>query len=259
MEKNYFIGTDERIDRVNDNIQLIQKKDGLTFGTDALLLAAFIRKAPSAVAFDFGAGTGILSLLLAARRKCKKIVAVEMQQQFAELISRNICINGFSEKISVLHADVRDLTVKALGCEADIIFSNPPYMRAGSGKMNDHDAKSIARHEIYGGISDFCAAAAKNLKHGGLFYVVYRPERMTELFYAMQRVKIEPKRLCLVYADAFSPPSLILVEGKKGASAEIKIERPFYLYTDTTHQNFSDIYNYILQNGGFPENERSKE
>ena len=33
----------ERCDYVNDSLKLIQETDGLTFGTDALLLAAFIR------------------------------------------------------------------------------------------------------------------------------------------------------------------------------------------------------------------------
>ena len=32
----------ERLDYVNDNLSLIQNKDGLTFGTDALLLAGYI-------------------------------------------------------------------------------------------------------------------------------------------------------------------------------------------------------------------------
>ena len=32
----------ERLDIVNENIRLIQKKNGLTFGTDAYLLAAFM-------------------------------------------------------------------------------------------------------------------------------------------------------------------------------------------------------------------------
>lgn len=252
MEQNAFLGADERIDRVNDNIELIQKKDGLTFGTDALLLAAFIRPFPSALALDFGAGTGIISLLCAARKKLGKIIAVEAQKDYAELIARNIDRNELSATVSVLHSDVRELSFKALGCEADVIFTNPPYMRAGSGKTNANDAKTIARHEILGDISDFCTAAAKNLKHGGLFYAVYRPERMTELFYAMRQAKMEPKRLCLVFADAVSQPSLILVEGKKGASAEIKIEKPFYIYADASHKDFSADYAYILEQGGFP-------
>ena len=32
----------ERLDEVNDSLSLIQKTDGLTFGTDALLLAGYV-------------------------------------------------------------------------------------------------------------------------------------------------------------------------------------------------------------------------
>ncbi len=248
-----MINNDERIDRVNENILLIQKKDGLTFGTDALLLAAFVRPQPNAVALDFGAGTGIISFLCAARNKYKKIVAIEAQSDFAEMVERNIVQNSLSEKITALHCDVRELSFEKLGFEADAIFTNPPYMRAGSGKVNEHSIKTIARHEILGDINDFCIAAAKNLKHGGYFYAVYRPERMTELFYAMRAAKIEPKRLCAVCPDCKSAPSLILVEGKKGAAAEIRFEKPLFMYKDTSHSDYTDEYAYIYENGCFME------
>ena len=247
------INTDERIDRVNENILLIQKKDGLTFGTDALLLAAFVRRAPCAVALDFGAGTGIVSFLCAARDKCKKIYAVEAQEDFFQIITRNIEINAFSDRVTAICKDVRELSFADLGLEADIIFTNPPYMRAGSGAVNTHNAKAIARHEILGGIDAFCVAAAKNLKHGGIFYAVYRPERMTELFYAMRQAKIEPKRLCLVHPDSDAAPSLILVEGKKGASPEIKIEKPLFMYKDRSHTEYTEAFAYIYENGSFKE------
>ena len=253
MEQNYILSPDERIDDVNDNIKLIQKKDGLTFGTDALLLAAFIRAFPSATALDFGAGTGIISLLCAVRKKCKQIHAVEVQEEFAKLIARNIKLNTLSATVSVIQKDVRSLSYSDIGREADIVFTNPPYMRADSGKTNAENIKTIARHEIFGNIGDFCYAAAKNLKYGGLFYAVYRPERMTELFYAMRQAKIEPKRLCMVFADANTSPSLILIEGKKGAAAEIKIEAPLFIYADKTHTIYTPEYQYILKNGNFKE------
>ncbi len=245
------IHNDERIDRVNENIVLIQKKDGLTFGTDALLLAAFVRRAPSATALDLGAGSGIVSFLCAARNKCKKIYAIEAQEAFFQIIRRNIEINMLSDRVSALCKDVRELSFADLGLEADIVFTNPPYMRAGSGMTNLHDCKTIARHEILGNIDAFCAAASKNLKHGGIFYAVYRPQRMTELFYAMRQAKIEPKRLCLVYPDADAAPSLILVEGKKGASPEIKIEKPLFMYRDKSHTEYTEAFAYIYDNGCF--------
>lgn len=249
-----MINSDERIDRVNENIELIQKKNGLTFGTDALLLAAFMKKSPKSVALDFGAGTGIISFLVSARNKFKKVYSVEVQKDFYDIICRNIELNNLGEKVSAIQKDVRELSYNDLGFEADVIFSNPPYMRAGSGKTNDQNEKSIARHEILGDIYDFCLAASKNLKHGGLFYAVYRPERMTELMYAMRAAKIEPKKLCTVCPDTESSPSLILVEGKKGASPEIKITKPLIMYTDKSHAKYTEDFAYIYDNGSFTEN-----
>ncbi len=244
---------DERIDRVNEDILLIQKKNGLTFGTDALILAAFIKPSPRSTAIDFGAGSGIISFLCAARKKFNKIYSVEVQKSFCDIISRNIANNSFSKNVFVINKDVRELTYNDLGFEADVIFSNPPYMRTGSGKQNDSSEKAIARHEVLGNIEDFCKSAAKNLKHGGLIYFVYRPERLAELFCAMTSAKIEPKRLCLVHPDHASPPSLILVEGKKGANADIKIMKPLFMYSDTSHTEYTEDFQYIYDNGNFKE------
>ena len=39
----------ETLTVVNDGIKLIQNPAGLTFGTDALMLAAFVRRAPQSL------------------------------------------------------------------------------------------------------------------------------------------------------------------------------------------------------------------
>ena len=62
----------ERLDAVNDKIELIQKPDGLTFGTDALLLAGYIRGKYGEAA-ELGGGSGIISMLVATRKKAEKI------------------------------------------------------------------------------------------------------------------------------------------------------------------------------------------
>ena len=86
---------DERLDVVNDGVRLIQRKNGLTFGTDALLLAGYIQGTPNKVFAELGGGTGIISLLLLSRKKAKKIYVYEIQEQFADLIKRNTAINAF--------------------------------------------------------------------------------------------------------------------------------------------------------------------
>ena len=246
--------TNERLDTVNDSIRLIQRSDGLTFGTDALLLAAYVRGGRDLTAIELGTGTGIVSLLCATRQKLSRILAVEVQKEFAELASRNVALNGLSETVRVVHADVRDFNEYA-GDGVDIVFTNPPYMTVGGGFANRADIKNIARHEVLGDIGDFCRAAARKLRYGGRFYCVYRPDRIVDLFCAMRASKIEPKRMTLVLADAESVPSMLLVEGKLGAAPGMICTAPLLIYGDREHKTNSAAMQYILKHGSFPEKE----
>ena len=227
-----LLSPDERIDDVNEGIRLIQNTRGLTFGTDAYLLAAYIRSQPSAHAVELGGGTGIVSLLLLAKNKVKRITAVEIQESFAELIGKNAAINGFSERLTPLCRDLRDLRSCNLGGEVPLVFSNPPYMTTDSGKRNLHDEKYIARHEVHGGISDFCATASKLLKYGGHYVCVWRPDRLTALLNGMRDFGLEPKRMTFVHADRQRDACAVLVDAQKGASPSLKLTPPLILYTD---------------------------
>ena len=223
--------SDERIDEVNESLRLIQKKKGLTFGTDAYLLAAFIRPQPFGTAVELGGGTGIISLLLATKEKVGRVTAVEVQPAFADLIDRNAALNGLSLKVSARCADLRDLRAADFGKEVDLVFSNPPYMKCNAGKRNEADEKYIARHEVCGDISDFCAAASRLLKHGGRFACVWRPDRLTALLNALHEARLEPKRMTFVHADAASEPCMVLVESVKGGAPSLYISPPLLLYT----------------------------
>ncbi len=220
----------ERLDEVNEQLRLIQKKKGLTFGTDAFLLAAYIKSTPSSTAIELGGGTGIISLLLAAKNKVKSMTTVEIQPQYAELIERNVILNNLEKKISVLCADIRTLSPKTVGREVDLVFSNPPYMKCNTGKRNTEDEKYIARHEVCGSISDFSGSAGRLLRHGGKFVCVWRPDRLSELFYALHDAKLEPKHMIFVHADVESEPCMVLVESVKGGAPSMRIDPPLILY-----------------------------
>lgn len=225
----------ERIDRVNENLSLISKTDGLIFGTDAYLLAAFIRPQPSAKAVELGAGTGILSLLLSAKNRVKHIHAIEVQEDFAELADRNVKLNSLEDKIEIICSDIRNINPNDIGGEVDIVFANPPYMRTDSGKRNESDRKYIARHEVKGGIDDFCRAAYRLLKHGGKFYCVWRPDRLSELIAAMSANRLEPKVIEFVHADEKSEPSVMLVSATKGGAHGARVMPPLMLNGSGTY------------------------
>lgn len=243
----------ERINRINDNVTLIESEDGLKFTTDAYLLSAYIRrpKGRRVRSAELGAGTGVISLLIAARGLSDEIVAYEVQPRFCDIIGRNIEYNGMSSRIAVKCADVRELTEVSEGGQFDLVFSNPPYMKPGTGKGNDSDEKNIARHEVFGGIADFCAAASRLCKFGGTFYVVYRPERTSELFSALSSNGFEPKLLTYVYPDENSRPSLLLCAAKRGGKPGLTVTPPLYMYENGRSE--SDTVKKIYENGAFPE------
>ena len=238
----------ERCDFVNDKLKLIQETDGLTFGTDALLLAGYINNRYK-YGCEIGSGSGIISMLLVTREKISECVALEVQEEYANLTQKNVALNGLNEKIRVIHTDVRDFTSQK---EFDLVYSNPPYMKVDSGKKNALDKKNIARHEVCGDIGDFCRSARKILKFGGCFAAVYRPDRLMDLLNAMRCNKIEPKRITFVHADIDAEPSMALIEGKAGGKCGLLVTKPLIIYKDKAHLNYTDDMNYIMENGSFP-------
>ena len=239
---------DERIDEVNDRLRLIQRLDGLTFGTDALLLAGYVDRRYK-TGIELGSGTGIITMLLLTREKLGKAVCLEVQSEYADLTERNAELNGLSDRMRTVCADVRDYKPEV---ECEVVFSNPPYMRTDTGRANLSGAKNIARHEVHGGIDDFVRSAARMLKFGGDFYAVYRPDRLSELISAMAAHGIEPKRMTTVHADAISPPSMILIEGRRGGGRGMRMTRPLIIYKDNEHGEYGEDMQYIMENGSFP-------
>ncbi len=231
----------ETITEINQSLKLIQDTRGLTFGSDAFLLSAYVSGSKRAKMADLGSGTGIIPLLCASREKLAEAYAIEIQESFADIIKRNVALNGFEDKIIPICADLRSISSKDTLCELDYVTANPPYMKLDSGKRNQTDEKFIARHETSGDIGDFCACANRLLKHGGKFYTVWRPDRLCDLIFSLRENKLEPKRITFVCATPQKEPSMVLIQSTKGASSGSIVTRNLFL-----HSNREDAKNNIL-------------
>jgi tRNA1Val (adenine37-N6)-methyltransferase len=115
---------------------------------------------------------------------------------------------------------------------ADMVFANPPYIKytkdgGSSGKLSALEHLNIARREISCTIHDVMKSAARMLKNGGDFYIVYRPDRFQSLFSAMVAHGITPKKIVFVYASKNSAASLVLAKGRQGAKEGLTVENMF--------------------------------
>lgn len=218
-----------RFDEICEGMTLAQFSDGFSYGTDAVLLAAFADVRAGSRGCELGTGTGIVPILMFRHKKCSHITALEIQPEYAALAAQNAANCGFSDRIKVIEGDLKDDSLlKQIG-ELDFVVSNPPYMKTSTGYLNENPKKLIARHEIHCDIRDVCRGASKLLRHGGEFFVIYRPDRLPDLICALRENSLEPKLIVPVSAGEGKPPVLILCRAKKHGGAEMKLAAPFII------------------------------
>lgn len=230
MDNDSLLRPGERIVPAGEKVNIITDGKGLAWGTDAYLLAAYVRKTQRVC--ELGAGCGIVSLLCAAHGKAGHVTAIELRGDSADKCRRSVALNGLGDVIDVVCRDIRDVkyTDGDIGGRFGAVFANPPYI-AHPGTPNPDEQADDARHENNGGIADFCAAAARLLNFRGSFYCVFRPERLPDLFSAMKANRLEPKRMTLVFPDEGSAPSLVLTEAVLGGGPRLDVSRPLIFFT----------------------------
>lgn len=221
------IKENEHIEYINNELKLIVSKDH-TFGTDALLLANFASPSKKAVACDFGTGCGIIPFYWIREERCSVIYTAEIQQNGYDQLCRSLEMNDI-DKINPFNCDLRELPEDFPKGQFDLVTMNPPYTKMNAGIESSQESAKIARHGITCSFDDVCSAASKLLKFGGRLCMCIRPERLFELTVAMQKSKIEPKRLRFVSQRDGLSPWLVLVEGKLGRNPGVIVEPELHI------------------------------
>ena len=189
-------------------VRLFQKKSGYRFSVDAPLLADFIRTRRPDDILEIGTGSGIISLLL-WRRPFLRITAVEVQPGLAALAKRNVALNGLASRVEVVRADYREYDPER---KFDLVFSNPPYIPSAGGYLSRVTEKSIARHELKGGIGDLMRKTAEWLEPGGRACFVFPERRRGDFLAAAAANGLRVRRWRGVRPRAGEPPNLFLAE-----------------------------------------------
>lgn len=198
--------------------------------TDSFVLAAFPPLKRGMRVCDLGSGSGLLGLLLLARQEELHITNIEIQAAACALSQRNAQCNGLGDRITTYHTDLRDLSCLPKGTSFDLVISNPPYFPPGAGLLSPDDARRTARSEVSCTLEDICRAASCLLTYGGRLCLVFRPERMAELFSLLRQYHLEPKRLRFVQHTAAAAPKLLLLESRKDGRPGLAVEPPLLLH-----------------------------
>ncbi len=231
----------ERLDDLGiNNLKIIQNKDYFCFGIDSVLLANYVdSNSNNNVIVDLCTGSGVISVILSAKKKCNKIFSVELQDSMYDLLVRNVCINNLNEKIVAIKEDIknsdnirRKIIENTGNGVVDIIVCNPPYKKCGTGCANPNDIKYAARHEVFCSIEDIFKTSSTLLNNKGKLYIVHKPERLADLFCLARKYNLEPKNLTMIQPTINQKPSIVLMQYVKNGGNELVVSKPIIEYDE---------------------------
>jgi len=159
-----------------------QDRCAMKIGTDGVLLGAWtpLINNPYNI-LDIGAGTGILSLMLAQRSNAEQIDAIEIDEDAYEQCVENFEASPWGDKLFCFHAGL-DEFVDEPEDEYDLIISNPPFYT--DDYKSDNTSRDLARFEDALPFEELVEAAALLLSDNGIFSVII-PYKEEERFVAM--------------------------------------------------------------------------
>lgn len=223
-----------------ENGPRFKQAEHFRLGTDCVLLADFARRPGTHKGIDLGCASGAVMLLMMAANERLNMTGLEIVPAAAKLAAENMRENAFDCRSRIVTGNIREHRSLFKSGEFDIVVSNPPYFPVNSGFLAENSERAAARGEVSCTLEDICKAASYLCRTGGSFYMVHKPERLSEAFCTMSRVGLEPKRLRLVAARADCAPNLVLIEAKRGGKPGLKIE-PLLILTDENGHETEEV------------------
>lgn len=205
-----------------DGLKIIQSANEYRFTSDAVLLANFCKDMQGKLCIEFGTGSGVISILVAHKKKPKRIVAIEIQPQLADMAKRSVLLNGMDEQIQVVCGDAREAT-KFIDKPADVVVCNPPYRRIGSGERQLAENLAICRHELKLTLAEMIQSASKTLNNKGVFYMVHQADRLCEIITQCSVNSIAVKEILPVCPEKGKDPNVVLIRGIKCGQPDCKL------------------------------------
>ena len=150
-----------------------QDKTAMKVGTDGVLLGAWssVNDFPDSI-LDIGAGTGVVSLMLAQRSDALNIDAVELDENAYEQTVENFERSSWSDRLYCYHATFQEFASEIAADEEtyDLIVSNPPFYTAGF--ETENSARNKARSTSFLSFKELVEGVVNIISKNGKFVVI---------------------------------------------------------------------------------------
>ncbi|WP_298238622.1 methyltransferase [uncultured Algibacter sp.] len=147
-----------------------QDQCAMKIGTDGVLLGAWASVKDNLFSvLDIGAGTGLLSLMLAQRSHAELIDAIEIDDNTYEQCVDNFEKSSWGDRLFCYHASLKEF-VNEIEDKYDLIVCNPPFY--SEDYKTDNEQRDLARFQDAMPFEHLLESVSKLLSKNGIFTVV---------------------------------------------------------------------------------------
>ncbi|MFL1012523.1 tRNA1(Val) (adenine(37)-N6)-methyltransferase [Flavisericum labens] len=208
----------------------------MKIGTDGVLLGAWatIKQNPFSI-LDIGAGTGVLSLMLAQRCQAEIIDALEIDNNAYEQCVDNFEQSPWGDRLFCYHASIEEFADE-IDDKYDLIICNPPFY--SENYQGDNKQRNLARFQDAMSFAHLNECVAMLLSNEGVFSVVIPFKEELEFIKIASRFELFPNRILHVKGTPTSERKRSLIEFSFHKS-EIKKEA---LIIETSRHQYTEDY-----------------
>ncbi|WP_299521026.1 methyltransferase [Winogradskyella sp.] len=187
-----------------------QDRCAMKIGTDGVLLGAWtsIENNPFSI-LDIGAGTGILSLMLAQRSNAQQIEAIEIDEEAYEQCIDNFENSPWNDRLFCYHASLLEF-VEEVDDTFNLIICNPPFY--SENYKTDNSSRDLARFNDAMPFEHLIYAATHLLSENGLFSVVIPKKEEKKFIDLALKTGLFPNRILHVKGQPHSKIKRSLIE-----------------------------------------------
>lgn len=237
---------------LNGAVHLRQKRDGYRVAVDSVLLAAAVPVVrPNGRVLDLGTGTGAALLCYLHRVRHASGLGIEIDADAAALAQGNAQKNGFSDRMTVREADIRNLANMAGDFPPfDQVFTNPPYLDALSADKSPNTDKARSNVESAATIAEWIGAGLAQLRHKGGLSIIQRADRLDAILAALHG-KAGDVEVIPLWPRAGVAAKRVIVRARKGVRGGATMLPGLVLHGEG--QSYTAQANAVLQRGeSFP-------
>lgn len=210
VTRSLMVADELTTDAITASFRLTQRRRGHRFSVDDLTTAweaARVASPDTARYLDLGCGIGSVLLMVAWRLSpSTELVGVEAQEVSFDLARRNVRDNGLEARATLLHGDLREVTLNWRHGPCDLVTGTPPYLPLGTARPSPDPQRAAARLELRGGVEDYLSAAARVLSPEGVVVVCADGRTPERVLRGAAAAGLAPKRRLDVVPRAGRPP-----------------------------------------------------